>query len=836
MANSAWGIDLGNRALKAVKLTRENAGLRVEDFEIVEHEQILSQAGDNKESLIQTALAKFAANHSLKGSVVGVGVSGQQSFARFIKLPPVEPKKIPEIVKFEAIQQIPFPLDDVEWSYQLFQEEGSPDVEVGIFAMKKELVSKHISAFTNLGLNVQCVQMHPLAVYNAMFFDGRVGQTTMFMDCGAENTDLIIADGNTVWLRTLPIGGNNFTETLAKSFKLSFGKAEDLKRNAATSKYAKQIFQAMRPVFADLVAEVQRSIGFYASVHRDARIQKIVALGSTFQLPGLQKYLQQNMQLPVEKLDALKSLPPKDAKTATGFSEHSIALAGAYGLALQAMGEGKIASSLLPETIRRQKMWQEKTKWFAAAAAAFVVGTIGIGGSIYYQGYAYGQRQAERRQYRNVISTATGLKSDWDSRVAGGGTEDRTTIQNLMALQDYRTLMVRIYRDIEETIPPNDLKALAAVPRSARRQLAIDSIRFFYSDDVKLAIDAKPGDLTNFVQAMSQASGQAGAGGRGAFGGVQARASRIDLAMMAKGGGPGVASGGGGLAGVVPPRPGMAIQPSGFGGVNDMALAAPADMTRGYLVLIEGSTPNKEGDQFVSRQLIEQLKAKSFEEAHKLILESLKGLDFSGGPTNQQILEHATKNGVAKMPFAGELLKAAMGQKAQFGSADEIETALGNTGLRYSFARVDLVESRTRQVPTDPLGGYGAGRSGVRNYGGGVMPPSGGGGYRQPSGGSVAPYRPPSGGGVAPYRPPSGGAGTYPPSGGTGGYRAGGYGAGGYGAGGVGPRTTGEQPEVAIDPKADRFFPKETIEQDREFTVLAVVVVDPKPPQKQPSY
>ena len=102
--------------------------------------------------------------------------------------------------------------------------------------------------------------------------------TTMVIDLGAENTDLLIADNETIWMRSIPIGGTNFTETLVKAFKLSFAKAEDLKRNAATSKYARQIFQAMRPVFADLVAEVQRSIGFYASVHRDSRIKKIVAV------------------------------------------------------------------------------------------------------------------------------------------------------------------------------------------------------------------------------------------------------------------------------------------------------------------------------------------------------------------------------------------------------------------------------------------------------------------------------------------------------------------------------------------------------------------------------
>ena len=67
---SAWGIDIGNRALKAVKLVREGDRLRVDDVEVIEHEQILSSAGDNKESLIQSALASFAQRHSTKGSIV----------------------------------------------------------------------------------------------------------------------------------------------------------------------------------------------------------------------------------------------------------------------------------------------------------------------------------------------------------------------------------------------------------------------------------------------------------------------------------------------------------------------------------------------------------------------------------------------------------------------------------------------------------------------------------------------------------------------------------------------------------------------------------------------
>ena len=56
----AWGIDIGNRALKAIRLSQGPAGLQIDDFDLIEHEQILSNAGDNREPMIQAALANFA--------------------------------------------------------------------------------------------------------------------------------------------------------------------------------------------------------------------------------------------------------------------------------------------------------------------------------------------------------------------------------------------------------------------------------------------------------------------------------------------------------------------------------------------------------------------------------------------------------------------------------------------------------------------------------------------------------------------------------------------------------------------------------------------------------
>jgi type IV pilus assembly protein PilM len=589
MANPrfAWGIDIGNRALKAIKLVRDGDSVRVDDFDVIEHETVLSNSGDNREALIIQALNQFAQRHQIKGGAVSVGVSGQSSFARFIKLPPVEPKKIPEIVRFEAIQQIPFPLDDVEWSYQLFQGGDSPDVEVGIFAMRKELINQHIKYFTDQDLNVQVVQMNPLAVYNAMTFDQRIDGTTMIIDLGAENTDLIIADADTIWLRSIPIGGNNFTEALVKSFKLNFAKAEDLKRNAATSKYARQIFQAMRPVFADLVAEVQRSIGFYASVHRDSRINRILAVGGTFKLPGLQKYLQQNLQLDVERLDTLGAGAPPDAKQAALYQDNILSLVSSYGLALQAMGEGKITSSLLPARIRRERLWQDKTKFFAAAAALFVLGTAIPFASIFISQTAWEAQADSRSTIQTVQTQAADLDRQWDE-IAGKGGPDRQRILNIRSLTDYRDVYTQVLQDIHSALPNTNVppQELKKTPRGQRQQLMIDSIQNTYYGDLAL--------IGDFATRMNTDQGQQP---------TPTYTVGIDPTKIVPAAGMPVDMGGG-MEG------GMGAPPMDMGATGDPAAAGAAGSGftgRGFVIRIEGRTPFATPAQLIDDTLVKSL-------------------------------------------------------------------------------------------------------------------------------------------------------------------------------------------------------------------------------------
>ncbi|HOA72506.1 MAG TPA: type IV pilus assembly protein PilM [Phycisphaerae bacterium] len=375
-----WGIDLGQCALKAIRVQPGENGLDAIEYVYIEHPKILSQPDVDRTALVEEAMKKFLDQHDLSKETIVVGVPGQHTLARFSKLPPVDKKKIPEIVKYEAQQQIPFDMDEVIWDYQTFTS-GEGETEVGIFAMRRELLRNHLHFVAGFNLEPAAVQSGPLALYNALVYDGIVGsEPVAILDIGTQNADLIVVEGGSLWTRNIPIGGNNFTEALSKTFKVSFRKAENLKRDAAKSKYARQIFQAMRPVFADLVAEVQRSIGFFTSSRRGVRLNKVIAMGAAFKLPGLQKFLQQNLGMDIVRPAAFNKLNVSGVANAPVLVDNLMSFGVAYGLALQGLGQGQITSNLLPPEIAKQVVWRRKTPWFYGAAACLVLSSLVVWG------------------------------------------------------------------------------------------------------------------------------------------------------------------------------------------------------------------------------------------------------------------------------------------------------------------------------------------------------------------------------------------------------------------------------------------------------------------------
>ena len=471
-AKSVWGIDIGQCALKALKLSDAGGKFQVDAFEVIEHPENLRGPDVDRSEVFINALGHFLAKNDVSGCTVAVAVPGQSSFMRFVKLPPVEPKRIPSIVRFEAEQQIPFPIDEVVWRWQTFHDPDSPDVEVGIFAMKRMEIAEMLSTMAFSSLKVDLVQMAPLALYNFMCTDGQLATdgATLLADVGADKTDLVVADGPRIWTRTIQIGGNNFTEALVRAFKLSFGKAESLKRTAATSKYARQVFQAMRPVFADLVQEIQRSIGYYTSLHRESRFKRVLGLGNGFRLPGLQKFLEQNLNIPVVKIDSYNTTVMSPELSAPTFTEDILSFGVAYGLAIQGLNEAKVATNLLPDEVVRKRLWDSKRPWFAASAAALLIAMFcwvyrGFADRLPYPDDESGTLSGQTKVILNELEALK--KRDKD---IGKGEGELEQMRNVLASYGHRkywpSVMSMFSEAVEKVAPDNAKYRKCAVDRA----------------------------------------------------------------------------------------------------------------------------------------------------------------------------------------------------------------------------------------------------------------------------------------------------------------------------------------------------------------------------------
>lgn len=450
-SNVSWGIEIGAGGIKAIQLEVSGDRVNVLDFAVIQHKKPLSSPDTNADDVLRVSLGQFMSQVDLAGAAVVLSVPGHSAFARFAKLPPVEPKKVPDIVKFEAVQQIPFPIDEVEWDYQTFVSPDSPDIEVGIFAIKRSWMKDRLALFADVNLVPDVVTLSPVAAYNAMAYDlAFTEQTpgTIILDIGTTSTDLVVAEAGRVWIRTFPIGGHHFTEALVSAFKLTYPKAEKLKREAEDSKHARHVFQAMRPVFSDLTQDVQRSIGYYQSLHKDADLKRLIGIGSTFKLPGLRKYLKQQLGLDVYRVEQFKRLSMEGPRGAE-LQNESVALMTAYGLAIQGLGLSALNANLMPSGQIRESMWKKKVKWFGVAAGV----AAATGASMFIRPFLDNNAVAAAPRdpmIGNVLADVQRLKAQAsEAGVTGGGTRDLTAA-NMLALLEGREVYAHMMQDLRQ--------------------------------------------------------------------------------------------------------------------------------------------------------------------------------------------------------------------------------------------------------------------------------------------------------------------------------------------------------------------------------------------------
>jgi type IV pilus assembly protein PilM len=306
----------------------------------------------------------------------------------------------------------------------------------------------------------------------------------VLVSMGVDSTDLVITNGLRIWQRSMPIGGSNFTKAIVQGMKLTFAKAEHLKRNAVRAEDPKTVFKVMRPVFNEFAAELQRSLNYFTGADRTATIGKVLLLGNATKLRGLSDFVGKQLGLDVQRLETFRGLEGSAVVSAPAFRENRLAFGTAYGLALQGAGGAGIATNLLPREIIRERIIEAKKPWAVGAMVGFLAAA-----AISFAGMFFAWTTFAPNLYADAFAKADGVKSR--SQAAISALEEVkikrdaaiAQQQYLLRVEDRRFQMLDMLRAVESLLP-RDEPGKAPDNPAERRELHIESIDCQYFPDL----------------------------------------------------------------------------------------------------------------------------------------------------------------------------------------------------------------------------------------------------------------------------------------------------------------------------------------------------------------
>jgi len=399
--NTILTIDVGGACLKMAEFSIGPNGdnITLERYAVKELSTELAE--NNFAAAFAVAFNDLMRENDFVSHQVRVSISSLYAFQRLSKLPPLlgNRSRTAQVVEGEAKLTVPYPLEEVLWDYQLIKhtkvfeiesEEGSESGEVltdtveeleALFvAIKDDLATAICTTLLDADMEVLSVVVAPTAMYNAAKAN-MFGEETcdMILDLGGRGSNLIIMDGNRMFVRSIPIGGHTITQQIAKEFSIGFDDAEEMKRKHgfvalggayedSDSEVAATISKIARNVMTRLHGEVNRSINAWRSMHGGNRPEALFITGGSSIIPYVPHFLNEKLGLEVSFLNTFPVVNISETIDKQQLLEIAHLFPPMVGLAIRHIRTCPVEIALIPKIIRTTRDLQQKKPYFYMSA------------------------------------------------------------------------------------------------------------------------------------------------------------------------------------------------------------------------------------------------------------------------------------------------------------------------------------------------------------------------------------------------------------------------------------------------------------------------------------
>ena len=339
------GADISSSAVKMVEIESAGKGMyRIERYAIEPlPKDSVVEGNVNNLDAVSDAIKRC---HKRLGSNIknlAMALPNAAVISKKILVPAGQTEEDLELqVQTEANQYIPFALDEVNLDFQVLgPAPNSPeDVEVLIAASRKDKIIDRVAAAEAAGLTPAVMDVDVFAAQTAFelietqFPERGKDQNIAIVDVGATIMAVnVLRNGQSIYMREQPFGGNQLTQEIQNRFGLSPEEAEAAKRaGGLPENYESDVLQ---PFMDMLGLEVARALQFFFTSTQHTQIHHIVLSGGCAAIPGVDEAVSKRVQVNAIVANPFVNMALSSKIKARSLTQDAPSLMVACGLAMR---------------------------------------------------------------------------------------------------------------------------------------------------------------------------------------------------------------------------------------------------------------------------------------------------------------------------------------------------------------------------------------------------------------------------------------------------------------------------------------------------------------------
>lgn len=279
------GLDIGNHSVKGVEVVERGSELVIRSAGSVAIPGVKGKTIAPDQSAVVQAIKTLWSTVGFESKQVVLALPADAVYIKWLHLEGADAEELAQTALAAATRGAPFPASDAIIDYRILSARGTGSRNIHfvmLIAASSTAIDTALNLAESAGLDPLAVDIGAAAALRSFELQKRTtgplwsGQPMAHCIMGARSTTIAVVRGDELeFVRTVPVGGDDFTECIAEQAQVSWSQAEKIKMtpgNRLTETGTMMAYNngeetriSCENVVGRLAREIQRSLRFFRS-------------------------------------------------------------------------------------------------------------------------------------------------------------------------------------------------------------------------------------------------------------------------------------------------------------------------------------------------------------------------------------------------------------------------------------------------------------------------------------------------------------------------------------------------------------------------------------------